>query len=279
MAAGTKCYMRLVKPNDASATYRDCHTIQNLKAHGFNDVLLLIVHYEAAFPNGYAETSAPNAVFDGTSTAAVVYVDSSDAKDTAAGDGVRSVTIIGILESGLVGTVTVATGGTTGTSSVTKFQRIFHAYASSWGVEPDAAGNILIQNQAADGGTTYLTIAAGTNESDGAAFWVPSGYKIGVAGLAFVMTTSANANAALLLKVGYNNFDSEGTDPDFASEQYRITVNGQGGLRLSDATCWHTANGLSKVTLNDTYKGNAETGNFKIAFVMYKPTKGAQTSI
>jgi hypothetical protein len=227
----------------------------------FTKIWRVVIDYEAAFVNGYAETSAPNAVFDGTAVAAKVWVVSNDAKDTGAGVGVQQVTLLGIGATGLFQSEVVTLAGATDVETANTWQRIFHMYASRWGTELDAAGTIICESDNV-ATATYLTIAAGANESDGAAIWVPSGYYYQMQKMSLVLLTRGAETTALLAKIDYNNFDGSGTDPDLTYFQIRATV-GCNSERASRGQ-FRYADGLSKVTLYNTYIGAAETGHLRV---------------
>lgn len=265
MAAGTKSRMRITSINTNHPDFVYDEFLQKIKFK-FTKIWRIVIDYEAAFANGYTETSAPNAVFDGTSVAAKVWVVSSDAKDTAAGVGVQQVTLLGIGATGLFQSEVVTMAGATDVQTTATWQRLFHMYASRWGTELDAAGTIICESDNV-ATATYLTIAAGANESDGAAIWVPSGYYYQVQEMSLALLTRGAETTVLLAKVDYNNFDGSGTDPDLTDEQIRAAVGAS--TERSPRLPFHYADGLSKVTLKDTYIGAAETGHLRvISYVM-----------
>jgi len=119
--------------------------------------------------------TAATAAFDGTTTPAVIYVDSSSANDTDAADkDVRAVHVIGISVSSVKGfnegekplysVEEIRTSGTTAVISTRFYLRLLHAYAAEWGSGgAEAAGNVIITNVTP---TTYLQIDADSNESN-----------------------------------------------------------------------------------------------------------------
>ena len=261
MAHGTQCLMRLDSGNGAVRNMElispEFHRYLTPLISAGKTFSLFKIKYAGTFSNGYAEISAPNAVFDGTTTPAVVYVDSSSAVDDAAGTGVQAVTIIGWDENDAFVKVAVATGGTTGQSSVTKFKRIFHAYASAWGANNDAEGDIYVQDDVT-GTNKYLKIAAGSNESEGSALFFPTGCNFALVQVSLTMTSSGNANAAILVKYALTNAGGFGADPDLAYMEFRATI-GIGG-QMAQCTCTKLASAGAKVTFSETYKGAAEDG-------------------
>jgi hypothetical protein len=145
MAAGTKCKARFHIPQSdlvrASARYQELVR----KGHGYvNSLRMVELEYAAAASNGLAEISAPNAVFDGSSAHKPLGLVSSDAKDTAAGAGVRSVKALTLDVDGNYAIETIATGGATVTDFDEYPKRLMHMYAASWGAEGDAAGDITL---------------------------------------------------------------------------------------------------------------------------------------
>jgi len=218
---------------------------------------LITVSWAGTFNNGYQEIGAPNAIFDGTGTAAVVYVDSTSGDDAAGGAGTQEVTIIGLDENDHIVAVPVATGGTTGTSSVVKFKRIFHAYASAWGAGNDTVGDMYIQDDVT-GTAKFLKMAATYNETEGSAVFCPVGALVTLESLYLVMTSSANANAALLIKHSAINVNGVGADPEFMYMEHRTTISA-GGLKEMDPG-FNSCQEGAKITLSETYKGAAEDG-------------------
>ena len=267
MAHGTALQMRLYN-HSGGYSVAGLHTnwrepIKRLHALGYRGIQLIEINYTAALANGLTEIGAPNAVFDGTSTAAVVYVDSDSASDTA------QVTIIGLTEAGLIGTETVTMTGTTGVATTGKWQRIFHAYQSSG--TADAVGNIYVQDDAA-GTNKYLSIAAGAVDSEGAAIWVPDDRGVIVCVDRFCRTTVPTAAGDLgLLQFLFNNFNSSlmGTDSDYDYEQYSMTGYQDLYNMVSPRTWEASATGSAKLTIKSGYIGNAITANHAIAIIVF----------
>ena len=259
MAHGALCKMRLVTGDDVirhleisgSPITDFCKKVNSSR------LKLITISYAGTFSAGYAEISAPHGVFDGSATAAVVYVDSTSAEDAAGGDGTQEVTIIGLDEFDKIVAVPVATGGTTGTSSVTKFKRIFHAYASAWGSGNDTVGTMYIQDDVA-GTAKFLSMAVTKNETEGSAVFCPAGALATIESLYLVITTSANANAALLIKHSAINVNGVGADPELMYMEHR-TVTSAGGLKEMDPGLNSCQEG-AKMTFSETFMGAAEDG-------------------
>lgn len=80
--------------------------------------------------------------FLGTATA--LKISSSDAKDTSAGVGVKTVTVEGLDTNYKEVSETVSTSGLTGVSIPTSLLRVHRAYGATVGTEGDNAGNIWV---------------------------------------------------------------------------------------------------------------------------------------
>lgn len=122
-------------------------SLEEIYKHGFNPQLLDIQIEHTPVGTSFAEISAPTAVFDGSSLDKVLAIVSSSANDIDAADkDVRKVILIGInKDTGKIDYEEIAMAGTDTEDFTKTFERIFHAYASSWGSNgQDAAGNITI---------------------------------------------------------------------------------------------------------------------------------------
>lgn len=115
-------------------------------------------------------------VFDGTGTAAVVDLISTDAKDTAAGVGARTVAVFGIDSAGDYAVEIVDMAGAVASSTTTEWIRLIEIQVNTVGSEKDAAGTITCHE---NGGavSTYLTIAIGDYKSHNSQFWVATGWN------------------------------------------------------------------------------------------------------
>lgn len=123
------------------------------------------------------------AVFDGSGTAAVVYYDSSDAGDTSAGTGLRTISIFGLDEAGTdFQEVTDSMAGQAGTATAEKWTRVMNFKGLTAGANGDADGTVTIQDDAA-GTNKHMTIAAGNVCSVSARFYFPYGWTAFMAGL------------------------------------------------------------------------------------------------
>ncbi len=258
MAAGALCIMRLSRPTWTEEFHGDL--LSKLRGHNYTgNIWHFLLKYEGTFSNGKTEISAPDNVFDGTTTPAVVYVDSTSGDDTAAGNAVQEVSIIGIDENDLFVVVPVATGGTTGQSSVTKFKRIFHAYCSAWGTNKDATGVITVQDDVA-GTNKYLTIGAGANDSDGSAIWLPANYAAIAEEIDITITSASNDRAAILLYPTFTGMLGQNSDPELNYFPFRATQQSNGRKIAPNHINQGVSAATSKITFNETYMGAAEDG-------------------
>lgn len=267
MAAGAGCKVRM-DTGPAAWNIINQSKISKKIDRGASPVIFQMA-FEGTFSNGFAEVSAPNSVFNGVAVPIIVYAISSSASDDSGGaDHAQTVKLLGIDENDAFIIVEIALNGQVQVATTVKFKRLIHAWVNNWGSGgQDAAGNITITNtgQAA----TYLTIAAGSNESDGMALWLVDGMQYNISHIDFKMTTSANANAALLIKESRVNFGN-GSDPDYDYHQWRSSIS-TGDTHESDDDI-HTADAANaKITISETYLGNAENGWFELHIIVWTP--------
>jgi hypothetical protein len=116
----------------------------------------------------------------------------------------------------------------------------------------------------------YLTIAAGANESDGMALWMPSGYNMWVPSAELTVMTYAAAAHRLTAKIARTNFDGDGSTPDFSYELVSATVEDP-TIQLTFPETY-TADAGGKVMFYETYIAAAETGFFKAVLAIYDPS-------
>jgi hypothetical protein len=274
MAHGTLCRMRFYHVNDRHPQLNAMAHYQQLKNEGYNRNLTLVeITYTAAFANGLTQTSIPNAVFDGSAGAKVVYVASDHADDTDnAVKAVRAVTVLGVTASGLEKDV-IRMAGLTAVAGVKLFYRVFHFYASEWGSGgSDAAGNIILSSADPAGAhDDCLRIAAAANESEGAAFWVPTDYLIAFDMFELVPITSASALESIQMQIKYTYCDGDTDDPElnydmiesnYASSKATYTSP---KMRLVTGA---TAPTYAKVDVYDSYKGAASSGFARLLFLV-----------
>ena len=234
----------------------------------YSSMQRIMIKYTGTGSNGYTQISIPNAVFDGTTTPIVVYVISSSASDTNVGGAghAEKVTIIGLDENGIIKKEKVETNGTTQVATTTKWKRIFHAYCSEWGSGgDDAAGNITITNtgQAA----TYLTIAAGVNESDGCKFWVDTGAIVHNPSHYHTLITTDNLNRKIRVKYVLKGFGSLGNDPDFTPLEY--TASTESASHTCARCAFKASADDASVDGFESYVGGAEDFDMLSMFWVY----------
>lgn len=114
-----------------------------------------------------------------TGNAEAIRITSSDANDTAAGTGARTVVVTGLDANWAIASETIPLSGTTPAVSVGTFRRIHTAYVATSGNSNANfnAGTLTIQHNVTTA-NIFLTIAPGRNQSYAAVFTVPDG-KVG----------------------------------------------------------------------------------------------------
>ncbi|MHA1748385.1 MAG: hypothetical protein ACTSYF_07035 [Promethearchaeota archaeon] len=164
----------------------------------------------------YGDLSVPTNEADGTSTAITLKAVSASATDKDAADGaVREITVIGLDADGTPQEETIALDGTTAVELSDSWSRVIHAYAISWGTGgSDAAGNITIYDKSDD--TVYLTITAGSNESNGCHIYFAENWNLIIASRVkgtFLTRTAATSEAQIAMYVPSAGH-IKNTDPD-----------------------------------------------------------------
>jgi len=107
-------------------------------------------------------------------SALAMTIVSSNANDTAAGTGARTVRVIGLNANYEEVSQTVSLNGTTTVSIPTSLIRVYRAFVVTAGSGNTAAGTITIAN----GGTTYAQITVGENQTLMAVYTVPAGVTL-----------------------------------------------------------------------------------------------------
>lgn len=117
------------------------------------------------FPRGNAET---------------VQLVSTDANDTAAGTGARTVTVIGLDENWLIQSETITLNGTTPATGVLLFRRVHTMSVQTSGNDNESfnAGIITCRHSTTTA-NVFCTIQTGRNQSYAAVYTIPDG-KIGI---------------------------------------------------------------------------------------------------
>lgn len=157
------------------------------------------------------EIDAPDADFDGEATPITISIKSDAAGDTDdvyimgwAYDATH-LDAYGKSQPDYLATDTITATGVTQADGTITFKRIFHAFT-----DPAATGNITIVDTAT-GLTTYLTISATKNESNGARIYVPDGMRMArIDGDACMTTmTGATTNNITLTEVFTNGWGGD----------------------------------------------------------------------
>ena len=246
-------------------------------------IIELNIQQEA--PDAIAEIMVNyTAIFDGTATAAVVYLDSSDAKDTSAGVGTRTIKVLSTNEAGNdYQENTDNMVGQTGTATGEKHQRLIAVKAMSAGAEKDTAGTLTIQDDA--GGTNkHMTIAAGDLSSISARIYMPDGWE----GLMYYIRAQvgqvANATAAITPDTGFLFQPIWEENVSLLSDDGRIYPVSSSGepIELYNATPIIASNGgANYISLQHIAKeaDNNALALYKIIYIVWDATKSVLRGI
>ena len=271
--------IRIWKPNEVWIFNNS--TINMLQQRG-HEVYAITVEAIIGASNGATEFDNAANVFDGTSTAAVLYAASSSANDANAAAGhVRQITINVVNENGDPDREVLnldATDGTTDVYTTNKFQRIYSHYASLHGTGGgDAAGNIITSDDDVPT-TTYTQITAASNESDGEYIWVPDGYNSIIENVTLVIADAALANAhdgafIELEKISMGDAGAIAGECD-TMDPVRVSITG-GADSVSIKPQLYPDVGGDKACycLKESYITAAETVKCSILFILYKTTR------
>jgi len=116
----------------------------------------------------------------------------------------------------------------------------------------------------------YLTIAAGANESDGAALWVPEDWNMSIRELILSPTSYAAVARAVEVKAARTYMDGIGADPDFSYEIIRVAAE---STSTAENPCRiRNADANAKLTFSETYLGGAMDGFFHAVVAIFDPT-------
>lgn len=167
----------------------------------------------------------------------LITVVSSSANDTSAGSGARTIQIDGLDSDGMEQSETLTLNGTTKVNSVNTFTRVHRAFALTSGSSNQAfnAGNLTVQHLTTTA-NIFLTVPAGRNQSQVAAYTIPAnktGYlkKIDVT---MKRSNTANADGGLWVR---NNGASPRVISIFSlSQTDKFTENIYGGYVLPALT-------------------------------------------
>lgn len=271
MAHGTACKMRMYHVNDMHPMLRTLPIYEKLKAMDINKNLSLIeIAYTAALTAAnFTQLSIPNAVFDGSAAAKHCWVVSASADDTdASNKDCRAVKVLGLTASGLQYD-TIRMAGATNVEGAKLFYWIFHGHCSEWGsAGSDAKGNITIYDgNPAGGGVACLQIAAGANESEGMAFWLPDDYLVNLANYKIMDLISTAATENAQVRISYVNVDGDGADPDLQYDIYRIS-HSPGYLEGSEVKIREVTTSYCKVDTYACYITTATTAYIRLLFIV-----------
>ena len=118
-------------------------------------------------------------IYSYPASAAKVYVSSSNANDTAAGTGARTVVVMGLDGDYDEISETVSLNGQTQVETDALFLRVFRAYVDTAGSGGTAAGDIYVattgESSGVPTGTVYAKIRVGENQTLMAIYTVPAG--------------------------------------------------------------------------------------------------------
>jgi hypothetical protein len=225
--------MVLSRIYDLGPYYLGHEDVKDLVKEGYDPYLLSIRMAGTTGGTTPAEIDAPDNVFDGTTTAAKVWVVSASANDNDIAAGhCREVKIIGIRDivksdpygtslgsQQVVSQEVISMAGVTPVESEYAWRRIFHFSCYSYGTGgADAAGEIVLTDDAA-GTTTYHTIDAGATEGNGAAIWFPLNQKgVIINGHAAMTTMTGVTTNNVILRKQYSSELTNQTDEDLAHD-------------------------------------------------------------
>ena len=290
MAAGAKCKVRVhgaaLFTDEGVTETNNSVTPEHVKWHEYAEKLALLGKQSIIFDvttrqanAAVAELSAVNSVLNGSTTPVLLSYVSSQANDADKADGdLRAFRIIGLTTASADPTddlrITVeecrmhATDGTTvGQHTHRYYVRAIHAYGCAWGTTgDDAAGDIIIQNVAA--AITYLTIGAGSNESDGTRIWIPSGSTVVIDEMHAVQVTKTAATRGTLHEARWTGFGL-GADPDFATLTFTTTFEKPTSIVRRGHPHVSTDNS-SNIAFWQTQLVGAETFEFNADLIVHK---------
>jgi hypothetical protein len=113
----------------------------------------------------------------------------------------------------------------------------------------------------------YLTIAAGVNESDGAAIFVTDGWTASIREMDVMATDLAAASRGVLASAKRINFDGDSSDPDYNIDYVRA---GNEGLPDRDEDLpFRVADDGAKITFSENYLAGAANGFFHVIVAVF----------
>jgi hypothetical protein len=169
--------------------------IQSLKKAAKHSYAFELIYNISSPSASFTEFSAWDNELDELTTPVQLHYKSSAALDKdAAGGTVRAIKLIGFTVDSVsdyqngdedpkwtIETLRMdSSDGTTDQTTTKYYLRVLHCYACEWGTgdtsSHEAEGNITIGDDSTPT-TTYLTIAAGDNDSNGSKVIIPDGYR------------------------------------------------------------------------------------------------------
>lgn len=123
------------------------------------------------------------------------YIVSSDAADTSAGTGARTVTVSGLDADYKDTTASVTLNGTSAVAISGTWLRINRAFVTSSGTGGAAAGTVTIQDVGAT--VVYANLGVG-NQTQMAVYTVPAGHTLYVDQITFTAAVSTGTNSAVV---------------------------------------------------------------------------------
>lgn len=267
MAHGAACRVRLITDKEYVDKFVKEHKLDIVGKKFIYDIRM-----ELALTAGLGTfMSIPNAVFDGKTTPAEVFVDSDSVNDdTGPTDHLQKAKVIGIIADGTPTVDEIDMNGTTGNEGAVEFRRIIHGYGSSWGSGGnDAAGNIFIQNNAA-GATKFLSIVPGANETEGLKIWLGEGWCAMIE-MEIQQTADEDATKSgrLIMKAIISGCQG-GDDPDYNYEILSISNKGPSKKRLFP-TVWKSGVDGS-INFQNTYLNATASALLTARVLVFKRT-------
>ncbi len=134
-----------------------------------------------------------------STSAAVVYLSSTDANDTVSGTGARTVTIEGLDSSYVAISETLNLNGQTQVATTKQFIRVNRTYVATAGTNGTAAGTLYVATSGSSSGvptgTTYANIPQGDNQSQMGVYTVPAGHSFFIDSTSFTAAVATATNS------------------------------------------------------------------------------------
>jgi|8_EtaG_2_1085327.scaffolds.fasta_scaffold00826_10 hypothetical protein len=138
-------------------------------------------------------------VYAYSTSAALIYLSSTDANDTVSGTGARTVTIEGLDSSYVAISETLNLNGQTQVATTKQFIRVNRMYVVTAGAGETAAGTLYVGTSGASSGvptgTTYAAIPQGDNQSQMAVYTVPALHSFYIDSISFTAAVATATNS------------------------------------------------------------------------------------